>query len=205
MHDRQPGPTRLIYDLLKRNGLLIALIGMTLLGCNLKDPLAEHRRRGVDIMSEWASQHNTMGRLRQFGLHTGVDLGPDADYKIIAPADGEILAIDLNDTVYGTAVSMVHPGETPLYTWYVHLHSVSVKVGQEVKRGDVIGLMGRTGATSTLHLHWSWCKAPCHTYPRTPSIGVEATMDPLTQTVGCYERDKTYPPQAFTYPVRCSK
>lgn len=205
MNAPRRGPARLTRHLLKKFCLLIALIGMALSGCNLKDPLAEHRRRGIDIMSEWASQHNTVGRLRKFGLHTGVDLGPGADYKIIAPADGKVLAVDLYDDTYGNAVSLVHPGESPIYTWYCHLHSVAVKKGQEVKRGEVIAVMGKTGATSTLHLHWNWCKAPCHTYPRTPSIGVEATMDPLTQTVGCYEPGQTYPRQAFTYPVRCSK
>ena len=40
-----------------------------------------------------------------------------------------------------------------LWAGYCHLSKVNVKVGQKVKRGDVLGLSGNTGRSTAAHLH----------------------------------------------------
>lgn len=40
-------------------------------------------------------------------------------------------------------------------TWYAHLDSVEVSIGESVKRGDVIGRAGSTGTSTGPHLHYT--------------------------------------------------
>ena len=47
------------------------------------------------------------------------------------------------------------PGYGPLCTWYQHLHDIYVKPGDEVKAGDVIGIIG-AGSSDLIHLHFEW-------------------------------------------------
>ena len=39
-------------------------------------------------------------------------------------------------------------------TYYAHLNSINVKLGQEVKRGDVVGILGNSGKSTGPHLHY---------------------------------------------------
>jgi LysM repeat protein len=53
----------------------------------------------------------------------------------------------------GNNIAISHMGGT-IITHYYHLQSVLVAQGQEVKKGDVIGLMGTTGMSTGCHLHF---------------------------------------------------
>lgn len=92
--------------------------------------------------------------------HTGLDLhgGPN----IIAAMDGVV--VDANDGCdvgnkscgreWGNFVQIKHNNGT--YTGYAHMvkGSVKVKVGEEVKQGQVLGKMGMTGNSTGVHLHF---------------------------------------------------
>lgn len=89
--------------------------------------------------------------------HWGVDFGRDAGLTIIAAAGGKVSRVQTDGTfgTYGNLVMIVHTiGGKTYETVYAHLASIAVKVGQVVKQGAVIGVMGTTGGSTGVHLHF---------------------------------------------------
>jgi murein DD-endopeptidase MepM/ murein hydrolase activator NlpD len=83
-------------------------------------------------------------------LHTGADYALSAGTPVAAAADGTVVVAE--DLFFpGNAVFIDH-GDG-LITMYFHLSEIKVQVGNEVKRGDIIGLVGLTGRASGPHLH----------------------------------------------------
>ncbi|MFU8826223.1 MAG: peptidoglycan DD-metalloendopeptidase family protein [Brevefilum sp.] len=87
-----------------------------------------------------------------FFYHTGVDFAVCApNLNIYAPAAGEvILAEEL--TVRGKAVLIDHGWG--VISGYWHLSEFNVAVGDKVKPGDILGLIGNTGRSAGPHLHF---------------------------------------------------
>ena len=88
------------------------------------------------------------GRLQ---LHGGMDWSAPSGTKIIAPADGVVKKVS-RDKSYGISIELAHSGTVS--TVYGHLSGVKVHVGDKVKRGTVIGLVGSTGRSTGSHLHY---------------------------------------------------
>lgn len=53
---------------------------------------------------------------------------------------------------YGNFVKLNH--QNGYKTAYAHMNSISVRKGKEVKKGDLIGYVGSTGASTGNHLHY---------------------------------------------------
>ena len=100
-------------------------------------------------------------------FHKGIDIRPmhwDASGEptdvVEAAADGEVVRVNRDEKIsdYGRQVIVRHLwGIYPVYTIYGHLASVEVEVGQIVKAGDPLGVMGWTGPGLTrnrAHLHF---------------------------------------------------
>jgi hypothetical protein len=84
-------------------------------------------------------------------LHTGVDIAVPVGTLIRAAADG-ILFHAGPDAGYGNEALIDHG--YGLTTKYGHLRTLTVVVGQEVSRGQIIGTVGVTGRTTGPHLHY---------------------------------------------------
>jgi murein DD-endopeptidase MepM/ murein hydrolase activator NlpD len=84
-------------------------------------------------------------------LHLGIDISALYNAQIHSPADGMVLYSE-RKAAYGNLVIVDHGNG--LTTRYGHLSRSLVKVGQKVKRGEVIGLVGNTGRTTAPHLHY---------------------------------------------------
>ena len=99
-------------------------------------------------------------------VHTGIDIPGDIGIPILAAGDGKVIYAgqgvyrggqDIFDDPYGKAVVIEHSfkyqGEA-LFTLYAHLDEILVAVGESIRSGQKIGLMGNTGNTTGPHLHF---------------------------------------------------
>ena len=84
-------------------------------------------------------------------MHTGVDIGASSGTPIKA-ADGGVVVMAGPNGGYGNWTLIDHGGG--LATGYGHQSSIGVSRGQRVSRGEVIGRVGSTGASTGPHLHW---------------------------------------------------
>lgn len=98
--------------------------------------------------------------LREF--HPGLDISNHRGTPIYATADGKVVSVRTNGGL-GKMVSIDHGNG--LKTRYGHLSEYKVKVGQRVKRGEVIALMGATGNVTGPHLHYEVIKNGKHVNP----------------------------------------
>jgi len=119
---------------------------------NVNWPLAEYRYGGVFFAPNI--------------VHTGVDIDAPEGAQILAAGPGTVVtsgwglysgdAGNVGDP-YGKAVVIKHDfgyQDQTLYTIYAHMSETIALVGQHVETGDVIGLVGATGATTGPHLHF---------------------------------------------------
>lgn len=84
--------------------------------------------------------------------HTGVDIAGPVGTPIYAAEDGVVLTSGWNTGGYGNMTVINHGNG--IYTRYGHAVKNLTKVGDSVKRGDVIALMGSTGRSTGPHLHF---------------------------------------------------
>ncbi len=118
---------------------------------NVNWPLAEYRYGGVFFANI---------------VHTGVDIDAAEGTQILATGPGTVVSAgwglytevegDFSDP-YGQAVVIRHDfgykGQA-LYTIYAHMSQIIAVAGQHMETGDVLGLVGDTGATTGPHLHF---------------------------------------------------
>ncbi len=85
--------------------------------------------------------------------HSGVDLAAGTGTVYVAPADGVvILAASEPYTLEGNLLLIDHG--MGLNSAFLHSQRLLVKVGDVVRRGQPIGVVGATGRVSGPHLHW---------------------------------------------------
>ncbi|HIP23128.1 MAG TPA: hypothetical protein EYG79_05980 [Rhodobacteraceae bacterium] len=84
-------------------------------------------------------------------LHKGVDFASSLNTPIYATADGTV-NFSGTQSGYGNVVILDHGGGYE--TYYAHLNRRLVTVGQTISRGDRIALMGNTGRSTGVHLHY---------------------------------------------------
>ena len=85
-------------------------------------------------------------------MHHGMDFTAPRGTPIYATGDGKILLVERKRTGYGKSVRVDHGYN--YVTLYGHMSKINCKVGQNVKRGDVIGYVGNTGKSFGPHCHY---------------------------------------------------
>jgi len=85
-------------------------------------------------------------------FHKGVDISALSGQNVRATADGIVVHAEWASGGYGRLVVIDHGGG--IQTYYAHLSKFYVKAGQEIRRGEVVGLVGSSGRVTAPHLHY---------------------------------------------------
>lgn len=88
----------------------------------------------------------------EWKMHNGIDIGAAGGTNILAAEDGVVVTAAWNEGGYGWYVIIYH-GDN-ISTLYAHSSKLLVKAGDQVQRGQVIALVGNTGASRGDHLHF---------------------------------------------------
>ena len=101
---------------------------------------------------------------KNWRAHTGVDFAAPRGTRVIASADGHVVAAG-NRGGYGNAVEIKHGGG--ITTLYAHLSgfAAGVRSGARVRQGDPIGYVGSTGYATGPHLHYEFKISGIHQDP----------------------------------------
>lgn len=126
---------------------------------------------GARLTSGFGKRRDPFGR--GWSMHTGVDYAAPIGTPIRATAEG-VVTFSGVQRGYGRIVTIKHA--FGYETRYAHLSQSLVKVGDRVKRGDLIAKMGNTGRSTGSHLHY---EIRVDSDPINPSKFIEAARDVL--------------------------
>ena len=96
-------------------------------------------------------------------MHAGLDFAAPQGTPIYATADGVIKLAGNTGNGYGNYVIINHG--YGYETLYGHQYKIKAKVGQRVKRGELIGWVGSTGKSTGPHVHYEVHKNGRHIDP----------------------------------------
>ena len=96
-------------------------------------------------------------------MHKGIDIGASYGTDILSSADGVVTLVADDKDGYGLYIVVYH-GDG-ISTLYAHCSKIIAKVGQSVKQGQVIALVGDTGASTSPHIHYEVRVNGAHTDP----------------------------------------
>ncbi|MFW5773748.1 MAG: peptidoglycan DD-metalloendopeptidase family protein [Tangfeifania sp.] len=103
--------------------------------------------------SGWGYRIHPIYKVRK--MHYGMDFSAPVGTPVYSTGDGKVTEVSgskRSRSGFGLSVTINHG--YGYETIYAHLNGFNVRVGQEVKRGDVIGYVGNTGGSTAPHLHY---------------------------------------------------
>lgn len=114
-------------------------------------PIVEAKlARKVRHLSGYGIRLHPVHKVRK--LHQGIDFTAPKGTEIRATGDGVVKMVKVQKRGYGKRVMIDHG--FGFETLYAHMQSISVKKGQKVKKGEIIGTVGNTGTSTAPHLHY---------------------------------------------------
>ncbi len=96
-------------------------------------------------------------------FHAGLDFSAPQGTPIYATANGVVRVAGNLGNGYGNHVIINHGYQYS--TLYGHMYRIKVRVGQSIKRGEVIGYVGNTGKSTGPHVHYEVMKGGRHLDP----------------------------------------
>lgn len=153
------GEKESIYRIIEENGQQIAQV--TLAEKIIVEPVDQIQFEGTKVMPSrgtgdfmWPASggyiSSPMGP-RWGTYHKGIDIARPSNYNIFASDNGDVIYTGYEEG-FGNKVVINH--NNGYQTLYAHLRKIHVVEGQIVPKGTIIGLMGNTGYSKGIHLHF---------------------------------------------------
>ena len=141
-------PPKEVFDRIKRDNVLIGKArsvdsDLTYFKNKFEFPLKNSIITGV-----YGSQRILNGKPRR--PHYGLDFASKEGTPIKAMLDGRVTLSEKD--LYFTGGTIIFDHGHGISTLYMHLKDINVKVGQEIKKGEIIGTVGKTGRSTGPHL-----------------------------------------------------
>ena len=89
--------------------------------------------------------------LGEYMMHEGQDISGPIGLPVVATAAGRVIEEEFSSS-FGNYVVLAHGGG--IQTLYAHLSAFRCQLGETVRRGEVIGLLGTTGRSTGPHVHY---------------------------------------------------
>ena len=159
---------------MKKISLLFLLVGITLLSSSFVDkPAPKARVASKKLAFPVAGKKSNVGSFwgasRDGGRrkHQGIDIFASKGTPVVAITDGVI--VERAHTRIGGKVLWLKSAAHGWTAYYAHLDKQNVREGQYVRKGEVLGTVGKTGNAryTPAHLHFGIYKAsgPVNPYP----------------------------------------
>lgn len=114
----------------------------------------------IDTTWAWPTDNNYYISNSYSHYHPAIDIVTNANLNIYASYQGEVIT---NSYKYDNGNYLVIKQNNGYYVMYAHLSQKLVNVGDKIQKGQLIGIMGRTGYATGTHLHFSvWDGYPHH-------------------------------------------
>lgn len=84
--------------------------------------------------------------------YDGIAIKAPLGTKVKAALDGQVIFVGNDGNKFGLLIILEH--QNPYITVYTQLDEAKVHVGQKIKRGEVLGTVGRSGGAKSPHLHF---------------------------------------------------
>ncbi len=117
---------------------------------SIKPVPKEVLKNNVKLLSGYGVRMHPIQKIKR--MHMGIDFTCPLGTAIHATANGTVSKVSHSKTGYGSHVMIDHG--YGYETLYAHMDKIDVKVGQKVNRGQTIGKVGNTGASTGPHVHY---------------------------------------------------
>ena len=142
------------------DGMILRAKTLSASFAEVSDSLRLHSERLASIPSimptaGWLSSNFSRSRFHPIlhiaRPHEGIDVSAPMGAPIVAPAGGVVVRVT-KETGYGNVLEIDHGNG--IVTKYAHCSRIVVRMGERVKRGQVIANVGNTGLSTGPHLHY---------------------------------------------------
>ncbi|HFA49882.1 MAG TPA: M23 family metallopeptidase [Bacteroidetes bacterium] len=124
-------------------------------------PDASPLKAGYKVTSGFGWRMHPIYKVKKH--HDGIDLKAPAGTPVYATSDGTVVKVAFYKKGYGKHIVIQH--DDHFKTLYAQLSRMDVEVGEQIKKGDLIGAVGSSGMSTAPHLHYEVIKDGVHEDP----------------------------------------